>query len=93
MPNVASKATNVIKLICLLLGGFQGGFQGFQSSIDPEELFRKIFGQGGFRMSGFGQEQDFEESQFGFAPASEVQYITAKIKFVINLLRPIRKIC
>ncbi|XP_035232727.1 protein tumorous imaginal discs, mitochondrial-like, partial [Stegodyphus dumicola] len=42
--------------------GSGGGFQGFSSSIDPEELFRNIFQ--GFR-TGF-PESDFAESQFGF---------------------------
>ena len=47
------------------------GFEHFHSNINPEELFRTIFGQAGFRMQGFGNE-DFEESNFGFGPASEV---------------------
>ncbi|KAL5012885.1 hypothetical protein ScPMuIL_011436 [Solemya velum] len=51
--------------------GFSG-FENFHSNVDPEELFRKIFGDAGFRMSGFGDFSDFEESKFGFAPASEV---------------------
>lgn len=39
--------------------------------MDPEELFRRIFGSAG--MGGFGfSSQDFEESMHGFAPASEV---------------------
>jgi DnaJ family protein A protein 3 len=55
-------------------GPFQGatysrGFETFHSQMDPEELFRKIFGDAGFRMSGFS---DFAESAFGFAPATEV---------------------
>ena len=52
-----------------------GGFEGFHSTIDPEELFRKIFGDAGFKMGGGGGGEsfaDFAESQFGFAPASEV---------------------
>nr|UUA79766.1 DnaJ subfamily a member 3-like protein [Octopus vulgaris] len=52
-------------------GSTQSGFENFQSTINPEELFRKIFGDAGFKMSGFGNFQDFEESKFGFAPASE----------------------
>ncbi|XP_071087458.1 protein tumorous imaginal discs, mitochondrial-like isoform X2 [Haliotis cracherodii] len=48
------------------------GFENFHGSIDPEELFRNIFGNAGFRMSGFGNMNDFEESKFGFAPASEI---------------------
>lgn len=50
-----------------------GGFENFHGSIDPEELFRKIFGEAGLGgMGGFGRFTDFEESKFGFAPASEV---------------------
>ena len=52
-----------------------GGFEHFTSNIDPEELFRKIFGDAGFNMGGFsnfGGQSDFAESQFGFSPASEV---------------------
>lgn len=58
-------------------GGFGGhGPQGFsqnwqfRSTIDPEELFRKIFGDGGnFRSNAF---DDFAESQYGFGRAQEV---------------------
>ncbi|KAK4300094.1 hypothetical protein Pmani_027685 [Petrolisthes manimaculis] len=50
---------------------FQSGWQ-YQTSIDPEELFRKIFGDfkraGGMDMSG----QDFAESAFGFGAAQEI---------------------
>ncbi|XP_025088835.1 protein tumorous imaginal discs, mitochondrial-like isoform X2 [Pomacea canaliculata] len=60
-------------------GGFQQGFQGFEhfhGTIDPEELFRRIFGDAGMGgmggMGGFGNFRDFEESKFGFAPASEM---------------------
>jgi len=48
-----------------------GGFETFHSSINPEELFRKIFGEAGFNTSGFGGFTDFAESAFGFAPAAE----------------------
>lgn len=52
--------------------GFSG-FENFQSQMDPEELFRRIFGSGGFGGFGFpNQGQDYEESMHGFAPASEV---------------------
>ncbi|XP_022251474.1 protein tumorous imaginal discs, mitochondrial-like, partial [Limulus polyphemus] len=46
------------------------GFHDFQSSIDPEELFRKIFGDLGMktRFSDF----DFGEPQFGFGNSQEV---------------------
>lgn len=58
-------------------GGRSGGFQNFHGSIDPEELFRNIFGGGGFRMGGF-DTGDFSESNFGFAAASEVLKIDIK---------------
>ncbi|KAL8605330.1 hypothetical protein ACOMHN_031269 [Nucella lapillus] len=48
------------------------GFENFHGSIDPEELFRKIFGDAG--LGGFANFTDFEESKFGFAPASEARY-------------------
>ncbi|XP_012936716.1 dnaJ homolog subfamily A member 3, mitochondrial [Aplysia californica] len=58
-------------------GGFRSqqqgfhGFENFQSQMDPEELFRKIFGSAG--LGGFGfSNQDFEGSMDGFAPASEL---------------------
>ncbi|XP_052898656.1 protein tumorous imaginal discs, mitochondrial isoform X2 [Anopheles moucheti] len=47
--------------------GFSQNWQ-FRSTIDPEELFRKIFGDGGFQ-SGF---EDFSDSKFGFGGAQEV---------------------
>jgi hypothetical protein len=62
-------------------GGGMGGAEGqrfsqgwqFRSSIDPEELFRKIFGDAGFKSGGFGSEfEDFAESNFGFGAAQEV---------------------
>lgn len=49
-----------------------GGFEHYQTNIDPEELFKNIFGSAGFNMSGFGNFNDFAESQHGFAAASEV---------------------
>jgi DnaJ family protein A protein 3 len=55
-------------------GGAQQGFGGqweFRSSVDPEELFRKIFGDAAFR--GFrGDDFDYAESNFGFGAAQEV---------------------
>ncbi|XP_071127166.1 protein tumorous imaginal discs, mitochondrial-like isoform X3 [Mytilus edulis] len=50
------------------------GFENFHGSIDPEELFRNIFGQAGFKMGGSGGFNDFtdyESSKWGFAPATE----------------------
>ena len=55
------------------MGGCFAGFENFHGSIDPEELFRRIFGDAGLGgMGGFSNFSDFEESKFGFAPASEV---------------------
>ncbi|KAJ2945197.1 hypothetical protein O0L34_g9267 [Tuta absoluta] len=57
------------------MGGGPGGTDGFthqwqyKSTIDPEELFRKIFGDAGFKADMFN---DFAESQFGFGAAKEV---------------------
>lgn len=60
-------------------GGRASGPQGFsqtwqyQSTIDPEELFRKIFGEAGF---GKGSPfDDFAESNYGFGEAQEVSLI------------------
>ncbi|XP_017073057.1 protein tumorous imaginal discs, mitochondrial isoform X3 [Drosophila eugracilis] len=62
-------------------GGFPGGGAGgfgpegfsqswqFRSSIDPEELFRKIFGEGNFRTNSF---DDFADSKFGYGQAQEM---------------------
>ncbi|XP_059056871.1 protein tumorous imaginal discs, mitochondrial-like isoform X2 [Achroia grisella] len=48
--------------------GFTHQWQ-YKSTIDPEELFRKIFGDAGFKSETFN---DFAESQFGFGAAREV---------------------
>lgn len=50
--------------------GFSQSWQ-YQSTIDPEELFRKIFGEAGF---GKGTFDDFADSKFGFGAAEEVSY-------------------
>ena len=50
---------------------FGGGFH-YQTQVDPEELFRKIFGD--FRTQyGSSNASDFAESQFGFGAAEEVR--------------------
>ncbi|CAM1329660.1 DNAJA3 (predicted), partial [Pycnogonum litorale] len=46
------------------------GYQDFQSTIDPEELFRKIFGDAGFKSS--FSDFNFAESSYGFGQAEEV---------------------
>lgn len=48
--------------------GFEQNWQ-FRSTVDPEELFRKIFGDGAF---GKGSFDDFETSGYGFGGAQEV---------------------
>uniref|UniRef100_D3TN63 DnaJ homolog l(2)tid, mitochondrial n=1 Tax=Glossina morsitans morsitans TaxID=37546 RepID=D3TN63_GLOMM len=48
--------------------GFSQSWQ-FRSTIDPEELFRKIFGDHNFSPNNF---EDFAESQFGFGRAQEI---------------------
>lgn len=69
------------------MGGGQGGPNAgpdfsrhqswnFQSSVDPEELFRKIFGQAGFGQGGNFTE-DYAESRFGFGAAQEVKKIVS----------------
>lgn len=47
--------------------GFNQHWQ-YRSTIDPEELFRKIFGDAGFK----GGFEDFSESQYGFGAAQEI---------------------
>ncbi|XP_062610317.1 protein tumorous imaginal discs, mitochondrial-like isoform X1 [Saccostrea cucullata] len=52
-------------------GGAYGGQGGFRTHVDPEELFRNIFGDN-FKFGNFGESEDYESSQFGFGQASEV---------------------
>lgn len=62
------------------MGGGASGPQGFEqnwrfhSSVDPEELFRKIFGEAGFKTGAFRSDfgEEFAESAFGFGAAQEV---------------------
>lgn len=64
------------------MGGAPGGmgndnFQrawSYQSNVDAEELFRKIFNQNGFENNG-SFEEDFADSKFGFGAAEEVMTI------------------
>lgn len=66
---------------------FSQGWQ-FRSTIDPEELFRKIFGDAGFRSGGFGSEfEDFAESNFGFGAAQEVRKKTDIFEVVVHISR------
>ncbi|XP_043276399.1 protein tumorous imaginal discs, mitochondrial-like isoform X2 [Venturia canescens] len=45
----------------------------FQSTINPEDLFRKIFGDAGFKSANFSDFQDdFADSKFGFGAAQEI---------------------
>lgn len=50
---------------------FQQQWQ-FRSTINPEELFRKIFGDAGFQSGMFGDFEDFAESKYGFGASQEV---------------------
>ncbi|KAG5880761.1 hypothetical protein JTB14_010943 [Gonioctena quinquepunctata] len=58
--------------------GRASGAQGFsqqwqyQSTIDPEELFRKIFGDAAFGRGSSSPFDDFAESNYGFGEAQEV---------------------
>jgi len=56
--------------VCVLIKGSSWAFHG---RMDPEELFRQIFGDRGFKTSGFDDYDDFVESDFGFATASHVR--------------------
>lgn len=49
-----------------------GGFGGFSGNIDPEELFRRIFGDQAFGGGNAFQEDGFADNQFGFAGTQEV---------------------
>lgn len=51
--------------------GFAGNEWHFRSTVDPEELFRKIFGDAGMKGGGFGDFDDFNDS-YGFGAAQEV---------------------
>ncbi|XP_012278228.2 protein tumorous imaginal discs, mitochondrial isoform X2 [Orussus abietinus] len=44
----------------------------FKSTVNPEELFRKIFGDAGFQRGTFGDFEDYADSKFGFGAAQEV---------------------
>ncbi|CAG5104412.1 Similar to l(2)tid: Protein tumorous imaginal discs, partial [Cotesia congregata] len=44
----------------------------FQSTINPEELFRKIFGEAGFKTGNFSDFDDYADTKYGFGTAQEV---------------------
>lgn len=62
-------------------GNFQNTWS-YQSNVDAEELFRKIFNQSGFSSTG-SFEEDFADSKFGFGVAEEVIIIFKCIVFII----------
>lgn len=67
-------------------GGMGADFNSwnFESNINPEELFRKIFGEAGFGASAFGEklrETDYTQNKQGFAAAEEVSCFTPSILF------------
>lgn len=50
------------------------GFQGFHSTIDPEELFRKVFGDMGFDMfKERSSDFSYQDNDFGHSSTQEVQ--------------------
>lgn len=71
------------------MGGGPSGSDGFthqwqyKSTIDPEELFRKIFGEAGFKSDAFS---DFAESQFGFGGAQEVSPSNCSVSNTTSVL-------
>ncbi|XP_077279364.1 dnaJ homolog l(2)tid, mitochondrial isoform X2 [Temnothorax americanus] len=44
----------------------------YRSTINAEELFRKIFGDAGFQSGAFSDFEDFTETKYGFGAAQEV---------------------
>lgn len=44
------------------------------STINAEELFRKIFGEGGFNSSAFNDYEDLADSRYGYGAAQEVNF-------------------
>ncbi|XP_011640486.1 protein tumorous imaginal discs, mitochondrial-like isoform X2 [Pogonomyrmex barbatus] len=44
----------------------------YRSTINAEELFRKIFGDAGFQNGAFSEFEDFTENRYGFGAAQEV---------------------
>lgn len=44
----------------------------YRSTINAEELFRKIFGDAGFQSGTFNDFEDFTETKYGFGAAQEV---------------------
>lgn len=60
--------------------GDMGGFNWqYRATIDPQELFRKIFGETPFG-GGLGFD-DFAESKFGFGSAEEVKLYLNEVYF------------
>ncbi|XP_031844957.1 dnaJ homolog l(2)tid, mitochondrial isoform X2 [Nomia melanderi] len=51
--------------------GFGSSYH-YTSTINPEELFRRIFGDAGFQSSAFSDFEDFAESKYAYAAAQEV---------------------
>lgn len=53
--------------------GGRTGFQGFHSTIDPEELFKKVFGDLGFDMFKDRSDFSYQETDFGYQASQQVQ--------------------
>lgn len=56
----------------------------FQSSVDPEELFRKIFGDNFNEANPFEETTPFARSVYGYGEAQEVGWLLAVIKSTIT---------
>lgn len=52
--------------------------------MNPEELFRKIFGDAGFQTSNFSEYDEYADSKYGFGGAQEVHFIILHIVNLIN---------
>ena len=60
-----------VSLLNLTYFSFSLSAYGGRTHIDPEELFRNIFGDN-FNFKNFQESDDYESTQYGFAQASEV---------------------
>lgn len=67
--------------------GFSNHEWHFRSTMDPEELFRKIFGDAGMKGGGFGEFEDFGDT-YGFGAAQEVRN---NCKLKLNFEQCLRK--
>lgn len=57
----------------------------YRSTVNAEELFRRIFGDAGFQSGVFNDFEDFTETSYGFGAAQEVCKYLHSIYFLITL--------